>query len=549
MPVPPARPAGGLLAYLLGGLFGLALALGLLPGGFLFPVAGSAWAPQGDAAQHAIVQGYFIRDLWRWPPLLAGNLMPPGGLNIAFADGIPLLALPLKLLARWLPAGFHGIGLWYGIAFICQPLAAIWCLRGAGERRLLPALAAAVAAASMPAFLNRYGHAALMGHFTLLLALGSYLRLVANPAPARWPPGGWAAAAVLAVATLLVHPYLAAMSLALLAAAPLTLLLRGSPAWRGAALGCGGVLLAVGATMALFGYLGAAGDGGYGRYALNLLSPVWPFHSALLPGLVTREVDATGHGGWEGYNWLGAGLLAGLALLLATQPREVARLLRRHAGLALALLGLTLLAVSFRVGLGGRIVLDLGPVPGFLEQFRASGRFFWPVGLSLLMGCIVLLARHPRRRFGLAAVVALALLQFVDAAPLRQAMQTWASTRQPWHLDAAALRPLLHQARSLTLLPTWPCVPAGDPAGEHGLQLEVLALAAETAVPANTMYVARWRQPPVCGDAATLASPPRPGELRLALPSMVAALAQSQPAAPATCARLGALLACLAPPD
>ena len=137
-----------------------------------------AHAPQGDAAQHAIAQRYFIQDAWHWPPLIAHNLLPPEGLNIAFADGIPLLALLLKAGAAILPAGFQGIGLWHALVFMAQPMAAIWCLKSAGEQRWLPSLAIGLMALSMPAFLNRYGPAALMGHFTLFLALGLYLRLV-----------------------------------------------------------------------------------------------------------------------------------------------------------------------------------------------------------------------------------------------------------------------------------------------------------------------------------------------------------------------------------
>lgn len=517
-------------------MLGAGLAALTFPVEFLLPRAGGDWAPQGDAAQHAIAQRYFIADAWRWPPLTARNLLPPEGLNIAFADGIPALALMLKALRSVLPEGFHGIGLWYGIAWAAQPVAAVWCLRGAGERRLFPAVAVALAAASMPAFLNRYGHAALSGHFTLLIALGLYLRLVRAPSAPLW------AAAVLAAAgTLLVHPYLAAMALALLAAVPATLLLRGDRRWMGAAAGFVATAGAAGGVMAAFGYLGAAGDGGYGDFALNLLSPVWPWRSLVLGGLVAAEVDATGHGGWEGYNWLGLGLLSGLVALAVLAPCAALAALRRHAGLALALLGLTLLAVSFRVGFGSTIVLELGPAPAVLEQFRASGRFFWPVGLALLVGCIALLARL--RRIGVPAVLVLGLVQFADAAPNRAAIRDWAASRMPWSVDAPALRALLAGARLVAIFPTWPCVPKPDMAGTHALQLEVLSLAAERAVPANTMYVARWRgERPACRDEAALAVPLAPGELRVILP---AARDQALAAMPgASCAAVGALLAC-----
>lgn len=491
------------------------------PPDFLFPLSGADWAPAGDTAQHVIAQRYFLRDAWRWPPLVAMNLNTPEGLNIAFADGIPLLALPLKVVAAWLPEGFHGIGLWYAIACLLQPVAAVWALRGAGERRLLPAIGVALAAVSMPAWLGRYGHAALTGHFVLLFSLGLYLRLVAG---ARL----WPVAVAASVAMLLVHPYLMAMGVALLAAVPLTLLLRGDRRWPRAAGGFIACVASVVLVMAGFGYFGAAGDGGYGQFAMNLLSPVWPYRSGLLPGLVTAEVDATGHGGWEGFNWLGFGLLAGLA---AVAWLGWPGMVRRHVGLALAMLGLTALAVSQRVGFGSAILLDLGQAPAVLEQFRASGRFFWPVAYVLLIATAVLLGRW--RPW---LVLAMGLLQFADAIPMRAALQQWVSQRPAWALEAAPLRALFATHDRLTLFPSWACIP--HDAGEaFVLEHQALALASESAIPVNTMQVARWRVPPVCRDAALAATLLVPGELRLFLP-------EAATLAPPGCAPVGQALAC-----
>ncbi|GGG16227.1 hypothetical protein GCM10010964_00650 [Caldovatus sediminis] len=539
-----APGAAAALAYAAAALLGGALALALLPPDFLLPEAGRPWKPVGDAAQHIVAQRYFLRDpAWHWPPLLAPHLgTAEGGTNIAFADGIPLLALALKPLAAWLPPGFHGIGLFYGLAMLAQPLAALWCLRGSGERRLLPGLGAALAAASMPAWLNRYGHAALMGHFLLLLGLGLYLRLVGRQGARLW-----GAAAALAVAALLVHPYLAAMVLALLGAVPLTRLLRpGAPGVGAALAGCGAAGATVLLAMAAFGYLGATGEGGYGQFAMNLLSPVWPHRSGLLPGLVAAEVDATGHGGWEGYNWLGAGLLAGVAAALLLRPRALAVTLRRHAGLALALLALTLLALSHRVGAGSAVVLDLGAVPAVLGQFRASGRFFWPVAYALLIGVVAVLARHPRRGLGAALALAVGLLQFADAAPLRAALRDWAAARPGWTLDAPALRALFARHARLTLLPSWSCIARGAER-DYAEALEALVLASETALPVSTMYVARWRgAPPACRDAALAAAPLGPGELRLILPGAVAQALPLVPRAAERCVALGEAVACAA---
>jgi hypothetical protein len=526
------------LSYVVALAIGLAMVATLFPVDFLVPRAGMGWAPQGDAAQHAIAQRYFLGDAWRWPPLVARNLIPPEGLNIAFSDGIPLQAMLLKALRGVLPEGFHGIGLWYAIAWVAQPVAAVWCLRAAGETRALPAIGVALAAVSMPAFINRYGHAALTGQFTIFVALGFYLRLVRAPSVALW-----AAAAVAMLATLLIHPYLAAMALAVLAAAPLTLLLRGDSRWVGAGIGVAVAVALVAGVMLAFGYVGAQGDGGFGQFALNLASPFWPYRSWVLGGLAPREIDATGHGGWEGYNWLGLGLLVAIAAVLATRPRATGAALRRHAGLVLALAGLTALAVSFRVGAGGVILLDLGPAPGFLEQFRASGRFFWPVGCALLIGTAALLARAPH--IGSLSVLAMGLVQFADAAPNRAALAAWADQRPGWVVDAPALRGLLAEAESVTVLPSWPCVPPRDPFGDHVRQLQVLTLAAERPVPANTMYVARWRgERPACTDAAMVATPLAPGELRVILPGAREAALATMPDAASRCAPLGDLLVC-----
>lgn len=492
----------------------------------------------GDAAQHAIAQRYLIADAWRWPPTLSAILnTQEGGLNTAFADSIPALALALKAIRALLPEGFHGVGLFYGIAWVLQPVAAVWALRSAGERRLMPALGIALAAASMPAWIGRFGHAALTGHFLLLVGVGVYLRLVdaQRRAPMRRL---WLGAVALQVLALLVHPYLALMTLALLGAVPATRLLRGDP-FLGAAAGVAAAFGAVLLVMWGFGYLGAQGDGGFGMFAMNLLSPFWPAGSGVLGIPWSDQVDATGHGGWEGYNWLGLGLLLGMAFALVAWPGGAVRMVLRHAGLALVLVALSALAVSHQVGFGGRIVLDLGPVPGPLEQFRASGRFFWPVAYVLLVGTMMLLARVAP-----ALCLAAGLVQFADAVPLRAELADWAGQRQPWSVDAPALRAELARAEALTLLPSWPCVEKEGGEATYALLLETLSLAAERAVPASTMYVARWRSPPTCRDGALAAAPLAPGELRLILPAAQAALAPLVPEAATRCVPIGALLAC-----
>jgi hypothetical protein len=168
------------------------------------------------------------------------------------------------------------------------------------------------------------------------------------------------------------------------------------------------------------------------------------------------------------------------------------------------------------------IVLDLGPAPGALEQFRASGRFFWPVAYALMLGSAVVLARQGRR--GLLVLAACALVQLADATPMRAALRDWAGQRPAWTIPADTLRPLLREARTITLLPSWPCIAKADAAARVRI-LELLLLASETPRPVNTMYAARWRTPPRCDDDP--AAPLAEGELRIALPQAAEGLPAS----------------------
>jgi hypothetical protein len=544
-PFPAGRTAAGPLAWILAVLLGLALAATSFPLAFLLPSISTV--PNGDAAQHAIAQRYFIGDAWRWPLLLVPALGAPDGMNIAFLDGIPLQALVLKLLRGVLPQGFHGTTLWYGIAWLLQPVAALWALRGTGERRLLPLCAVMLLAVSMPVWWNRFGHAALTSHFLLLAGLGCYLRLVTPDLPPARRDRLWPGAGLLLVLALLIHPYLAVMVLALLGAVPATLLLRGAAGWWRHALWLGGAVVALLAAMLLLQYLGAKGDPGFGLYALNLLSPFWPHGSRFFPDLAA--VDASGFGGWEGYNYLGAGVLLGLLAALLLAPSVLFSLLRRHAGLAVVLAGLTLLSLSHRVGLGNRLLLDLGTAPGFLEQFRSSGRFFWPAGYAVMLGVAALIARLPWRRGGPLLLAALALLQFLEVAPLRHRLERQAAaTYRPPLPDAAALAPLLPGLHRLTLLPSWICgaARAEDVDANHQLLLDIVGLAALHQVPVNTMYPARWYSPPRCDDAETAGRPLEPGELRVILPAGTGTLMSRIPDAASNCRGLRDMVLCQA---
>jgi hypothetical protein len=530
-----------IVCYAMAALLGVGLAFYVFPLDFLFP--GSlphAALPEGDMGQHVVGQRYFIADAWRWPLLVVPSLGAPDGTNIGLTDSIPLLALILKAIAAWLPAGFDGIGLWYGIAWTLQPVAAVWCLRTVGERRLLPNLCVALIAVSIPTWWNRFSHAALTAHFLILFALGTYILLVQRGTAWRW-----LAATMLLCATILVHPYLFLMNSAVIAAAPATLLLRWDRAWRTAMVGficamAGSLLL-----LSMLGYLGTQGEGGFGRYAMNLLSPVWPAGSWLLAPDLAR-VHAGDVSGWEGYNYLGVGLLLGLPIAFAVSPRTAWRIAYQHSGLMLALVVLTVLALSSRVGFGSSRFVELYRAPTVLELFRSSGRMFWPVTYVFVLTSVLALSRVRGACLRNGLLLAVAALQFVDVTGMRNglAAQLHAPSR-PWKVDATALRPILAAHRSLTVLPRWDCLPT-DPSGDEpkAVALDILVLASETTMPVNTMRVAAWNRVKPCDEAASARKPLLPGEMRILLPGWKGELLHLVPDGDRLCRPVGALVVC-----
>ncbi|MCL1877020.1 DUF6311 domain-containing protein [Candidatus Saccharibacteria bacterium] len=106
-------------AFLLGGLLG-ALFFGAFFGFAVVNPGYTDWifySVTHDTAQHFLGWEFFRADS---TGAIINGLAYPVGLPITFMDGIPLVALPLKLIAGWLPANFQYFGIWALICYILQ---------------------------------------------------------------------------------------------------------------------------------------------------------------------------------------------------------------------------------------------------------------------------------------------------------------------------------------------------------------------------------------------------------------------------------------------
>jgi len=171
-----------------------------------------------DTAQHFIGTWAFLRDAWHWPPGLFYGLSDPDPASITVIDGIPLAALLVKLCRGVKAEPFQYLGIWGMICFMLQGGFG-FLLTGRFTRRFWSQLAGAFFILLAVPFLTRYPlHTALSSHFLILWAL--YLML------GKWSTRTACAWTVLLGLALAIHPYLAAMCLAVYAGVTLQRLVR-----------------------------------------------------------------------------------------------------------------------------------------------------------------------------------------------------------------------------------------------------------------------------------------------------------------------------------
>jgi hypothetical protein len=443
-----AGPLGTLVLYALAVLTGLAAAAVVMPWPAILGT-GPAWHPPGpDQAQALTGQLAFQADAWRWPLLDTQLLFWPHGISIALTDSNPLLSLVAKLWTHATGgAPVNLFGFFMAACWLLQPVAAVYAARGL-RLRVPASLAAGVLAAAWPALMARMGHLNLCAHFEILFALGLTLRRIERP-------GGWAAPMGLLVLAVLTQPYLFQLCAVLLAAIPLDAYLRRRERWRrDLALYVLSGIVAVAVFRILSGPVNG-GDKGFVFFSMNLLSPFWPQRSGVF-GADLPVIDATG-GQYEGYNWLGAGvmllLLGGLAAAVWRRAWP-----RPATGLALILAALAAMSLSSRIFAGHILLLDLGAKPweDIFGSFRAPGRAFWPVGYALMLAGVAA-ADRLRGRLGVPLLLVACLLQLADIRPLL------AEGRGFWRTGAQIATPPVPAGTTLFTVAPFPgCAP--DPA-------------------------------------------------------------------------------------
>ncbi|WP_413437606.1 DUF6311 domain-containing protein [Sulfuriferula sp. GW1] len=482
-------------------LIGTVYALSIFEPSFIIGNNAYWTKPFGDRITNLIGALYFAHDSWHFPIFYVPTLATPEGANIIYTDSLPLLALAAKIIFKLTGEWFNYFGLWL---FLCFPLLALFvalATKEGGTKSIAAIICAILLALANPALLVRFGHAALMAHFLIVWSFYLYLRLLQHPDSRNVI----AQFCIVTALSVVLQAYFLLMVMPFLLAALATVVKTGEMTLRNAATRFIVVIGVVLGTAWISGIIGpgspSASAWGFGYYSMNLLSPFLPPREHL-PEFVTQYVtwdgngyswDATG-GQYEGYNYLGLGVLLLLAVHLIASRSIIKQALKRHVFLLAALIGLLLLALSNQIFIGNwhvsvtPIFAQLGKLT---DHFRTGGRLFWPIYYVLVITLVLVTLQRFNQRVAKVLLVLAVVLQLVDTQLLRRNMAENMHLGSAQVLSQKTWRPLLEGHQFLKQYPSFQCGGWAGKWPDNNANMELLWLAAKLDKPSNSAYLAR----------------------------------------------------------
>ena len=417
----------------------------------------------GDPATFYIGWALFRQDPHlHWPLTFTDRLGYPLGDSIAFMDPNPLLLLLLKPLSPLLPTPFQYLGIAAVLAASLQFFFAARLFRLLLGRNVSGVLLPSVFFLIAPPMTWRLaGHYALANHWLLVAALCLFVSLQKATGDQMRKVVLWCG--LLGGVAVAINAYLAFMVLVVLSAGVVTAWWRhrlglktASGIFAATGIACLISALALGLVRSDGGYAG----GGYREYSMNLLAPIDP---GTFGALFLRSMPHFSRYQYEGYNYLGAGVLMLAVMLLPSLSHS--RLRRLTAAevvpLAVGCLALTALAVSTKITAGSVLVADLDPhetLTKYLAVFRSSGRLFWVPYYVILTAILATAFTLWRPRQAVVLITVALVVQVADTLPLRRAVREQVSRSHPLPFHSPQWSSLGQAHANLLVVPPWQCL-------------------------------------------------------------------------------------------
>jgi hypothetical protein len=443
----------------------------------------------GDLAQVYIAWGQYLYDPdVQW--LTTTRLSHPLPMSVSLFDPMPLLLLLTRPFAGFLGEGHQFFGLYFVFCLISQGIFGYFATLRAlnliyeddsGYSRYIAAIAG-ILFASMPYTFYRFqGHTALSSQWVLVLAIWASLATLKSD----WRR--WAAVngSVLLIATGL-NVYLAFMVMVNFSV--FVVFQKHSSGLRAAFMRLTFLVLVAAAGLSVFGFMSAAGapTEGYGLFSMNMLGPLDSNGNSGILGLSIE--DPTGGQSFEGYTYIGLGILLLSCFALLSGFKRRGRAHDFPFGKAIAVLAISyLLALSTTITLAAHTwQMPLPMLDYVMSRFRGSGRLFWIGGFWLTQIAIIALVLRLGARQAATVLTFILIIQLIDVRPIALYVRNSIE-----HFDALRLQGISHSgANSVLVYPPWQCDHQGTPGGGRNYEL-VGYFALDNRLPTNNFYAAR----------------------------------------------------------
>lgn len=350
-----------------------------------------AWLFDGDSAQHYLGWAFFRNSPWSFPL----GLNPDWGLenssSIIYADALPVFSIFFKCLNFLLPEVFQFYGLWFLTCFILQACFS-WRLLSIFKLGTTLKFFGTFFFTFCPViFMRLGGHQSLTAHFLILWCFCLYYANLEKKNAVEWM--------ICLSLTVACHPYFSVMCLSVFGAFICKEFFKKRDVQNISNLFLLIILCLVSIVLTAWqiglfvGTAAPSSDTEYGFYKFNLNGFLNPLGSSFF-----LRTQAHGGGDYEGFAYLGVGLLFLIFFIVVLDSvnsfRQTKIFIKKSLPLCIFLFFLLLLAISNNISFGNwQLKLYSVKAGSFLQTFRSTGRFIWPVWYFLILYAFVLLQK------------------------------------------------------------------------------------------------------------------------------------------------------------
>jgi hypothetical protein len=437
----------------------------------------------GDLSQHYTGWAMFRNSAWYFPLGCMDNIVHPYRISVIYTDSIPWLAIFFKLLSPLLPTSFQYFGFYGLIVYFLQGALGGLIIKRLTRRTLYSIIGSLFFIFSTVVMQRIYGHTALSGHFIILLCIYVCITKTENRTNRR-NTIIWSALFILATG---IHLYFVPMVCIFMIFYLLEDFMQNRKI-KSILIPFVFSIIILFMIMFAFGAFssGSYGAGGLGNYSSNLNTLFNPAGGETVGG-GTMDFASNGTSQfikplplatglqfqYEGYGYLGAGIIFALLLLLGhllthlSDFKNIKEKLRKDKVLYV-ILYIGIMFVFFIIAVSPIVTLNSHKLFGYyipvynsiMRIFRSTGRFIWPLMYIIICLVIIGLYRIYDKKISFVLLCLCMIIQFYDLSPWFANKGVRFKTSIPWQseLKSPEWNEIIRDKNHIVFLYDTPCL-------------------------------------------------------------------------------------------